>query len=117
MLLDFTGTGRSYQRCTLYGGSGSSYASILETEPNRLLVIYDESDFGSWRNPALFSRIVAMTLDVVRDDASRRPETDDPKAAKDELYSSPASGLLPEDRRTFLPASYRPHGQTGSEAA
>lgn len=116
LLLDFTGTGRSYQRCTLYGGSGSSYASILETEPNRLLVIYDESDFGSWRNPALFSRIVAMTLDVVRDDASRRPETDDPEAAKYELYYSPASGLLPEDRRTFLPANYRPRGQTGSEA-
>lgn len=70
-------------------------------------MIYDESDFGSWRNPALFSRIVAMTLDVVRDDASRRPETDDPEAAKYELYYSPASGLLPEDR-AHLPARQLP---------
>ena len=116
LLVDFTGTGRNYQRFLLYGGSGSSYASILETEPNRLMVIYDESDFGSWRNQALFSRVVAMTLDVVRDDAARRPVTNDPEAAKYEHYYSPASGLLPGDQRVFMPSGYQPAGKAGSEA-
>lgn len=116
LLIDFTGTGRNYQRVVLYGGSGSSYASIVETKPNRLLVIYDESDFGPWRNPGLFSRIMAMTVDVVRDDKMKRSAVNDPEASNYVTYYSAVGEQTPDARRNFLPSAFRKKGEAGSES-
>ncbi|MBE6366116.1 MAG: exo-alpha-sialidase [Lentisphaerae bacterium] len=69
LLIDFTGTGENYQKVCIYSGAGSSYASIMETAPNELLIIYDESDFGSWRSQRAFSQITAMKYKVVKDDS------------------------------------------------
>ena len=111
LLVDFTGTGKQYQRCMLYGGSGSSYASVLEVAPNRVMVIYDESDFGAWRNTGLFSRIMAMTLDVVRDDSARFTEVASPEAAKYDQFYSAATGQNPEAGRIFMPSGFQKKGQ------
>lgn len=108
LLIDFTGTGKHYQRCQIYGGSGSSYASVLEIAPNRIMVIYDESDFGAWRNLGIFSRIMAMTLDVVRDDSARFIEATSPEAAKYEQFYFAGTGQLPEAGRLFMPSSFQP---------
>ena len=80
LYIDFTGTGTEYQKYQVWGGSGSSYASILEIEPNKVMVIYDESDFGAWRHQSRFSRIMAATFNIVKDDALKIPEVKNPKA-------------------------------------
>ncbi len=103
LLIDFTGTGEHYQRFTAYSGSGSSYASILETAPNQLLVIYDESDFGSWRNNGIFSRIMAMKLNIVRDDSISIAAS---KKGEFETYYISESGRLPTDGGLFSPSCY-----------
>lgn len=101
LLVDFTGTGKNYQKVQLYNGSGSSYASVLEIAPNEIMVIYDESDFGSWRNPGIFSRIMAMTLKVIRDDNAKL------SGGGDWIRYSPALGMLPEQTRLAIPSSYQ----------
>lgn len=75
LLIDFTGTGENYQKVCIYSGAGSSYASILETAPNELLIVYDESDFGGWRSQRAFSQITAMKFRVVKDDSMRSGQT------------------------------------------
>lgn len=111
LLVDFTGTGKHYQRSMLYGGSGSSYASVLEIAPNRIMVIYDESDFGAWRNLGIFSRIMAMTLNVVRDDSARFTKATSPEAAKYEQFYFAGSGQLPEAGRIFMPSGFQSPGR------
>ena len=105
LLLDFSGTGKSYQKIRLYKGSTSSYASVIETAPDEIMVIYDESDFGSWRNSSLFNRIVAARYRVVKD-ASIRLGVDE-RAAKYSVFYSPASRQLPQQLRIATCAGYR----------
>ena len=80
LYVDYTGTGTKYQKYQVWGGSGSSYSSILEIAPNRVMVIYDESDFGAWRNQSRFSRIMAATFDIIKDDSLKAPAIKHPKA-------------------------------------
>ncbi len=104
LLVDFTGTGEHYEKYTIYSGSGSSYASVLEIAPNRILVIYDESDFGAWRNANIMSRINALTLDVVKDDRLRRGSGDNTLGYK--IFYSAADGKLPILLRGFEIRNY-----------
>ena len=80
LYIDFSGEGKNYQRVTIYGGSGCSYASVLEVEPNKIMCIYDESDFGSWKNLSHFSRIMAATYNLIKDDSLKFEESAHPKA-------------------------------------
>ncbi|MBQ9789523.1 MAG: exo-alpha-sialidase [Lentisphaeria bacterium] len=89
LYIDFTGTGKYYQRYTVWNGSGSSYASVLEIAPNKVLVVYDESDFGSWRNDSCFSRIMAVTYDIVKDDALKAAKITHPEAKNYQNFYSP----------------------------
>ena len=107
LLIDFTGTGEHYQQYCIYGGSGSSYASVLEIAPNRVLAVFDESDFGSWRTLTRMSRITAMTLDIVKDDDLK---VDSDKRMGYEVFYSAASGKLPSIPRGFIPHSYNREG-------
>ncbi len=109
LLIDFTGTGEHYQQYCIYGGSGSSYASVLEIAPNRVLVVFDESDFGSWRTLTRMSRITAMTLDIVKDgDLS----LDSDKRMGYEVFYSAAGGKLPSIPRGFVPHAYNREGNS-----
>ena len=103
LLIDFTGTGEHYQRFTAYNGTGSSYASVLEVAPNQVLVIYDESDFGAWRNTSIFSRIMAMKLNIVRDDSM---STSVAKQGGYDHYYIPEGNRLPMEGGLFSPSSY-----------
>ncbi|MBQ9788824.1 MAG: exo-alpha-sialidase [Lentisphaeria bacterium] len=80
LYIDFTGEGKNYQCVEIYGGSGCSYASVLEIAPNKIMCIYDESDFGSWKNLSHFSRIMAATYNVIKDDSLKLAKVDHPKA-------------------------------------
>ncbi|HEX7009918.1 MAG TPA: sialidase family protein, partial [Phycisphaeraceae bacterium] len=46
LLVDFSGTGDHWQEIPVYDGVGSSYTSLLEVEPNLVMLLYDESGFG-----------------------------------------------------------------------
>ncbi|MBO7533623.1 MAG: exo-alpha-sialidase, partial [Victivallales bacterium] len=52
LLIDFTGTAEHFQSVRLFHGAGSSYASVIETAPSELLVLFDESNFGPTRSPS-----------------------------------------------------------------
>lgn len=66
MLVDFSGTGENFDRIPVYSGPGSSYASVVELEPGKLMVLYDMSSFGSKRNEDTFNRIVASVYKIER---------------------------------------------------
>ena len=88
LLIDLTGTGRHYQKVSLYRGSGSSYATVLETAPNEILCIYDESNFGSWRSLTPFSRIHASRFRLSR---SGGEAAQDPLAARYDTLFRPTT--------------------------
>lgn len=67
LLVDFTGKAENYQKVSLYRGSGSSYASVLETAPNEILITYDESDFGPWQSPTPFAFLHASRYKLIKD--------------------------------------------------
>ena len=102
LYIDFTGTGTKYQKYQIWGGAGSSYASILEIEPNKVMVIYDESDFGAWRNQSRFSRIMAATFNIVKDDALKVPEVKNPKAREYKNFYSAESKQSLDYRHLFV---------------
>ena len=109
LLIDLTGTGRHYQKVSLYRGSGSSYATVLETAPNEILCIYDESNFGSWRSLTPFSRIHASRFRV-----SRREEeaADDPLAARyDKLFRPTTLDVILDGSAGVVAADYKPRAQ------
>lgn len=114
LLVDFTGTGKNYQRVLIYDGSGSSYASILETAPDEIMIIYDESDFGSWRIPGIFSRIMAMTMRVVKDDSIKIDGTVG-KDSEWKVYYTAAEKADPIASRKFI-GNYRPAGTPDCKA-
>ncbi|MBQ9788054.1 MAG: exo-alpha-sialidase [Lentisphaeria bacterium] len=103
LYIDFTGTGKNYQKYTVWKGSGSSYASVLELEPNKIMVIYDESDFGSWRNGSRFSRIMAVTYDVVKDDALKTEKITHPEAKNYKFFYSPECKYSLDYHNLFMP--------------
>jgi|GEM_PF-5680633 hypothetical protein len=89
LMVDFSGTGKHWQDVAIYNHHAtSSYASVLETTPGELLVIYDESDFGSWRNPSPFHRIMGARFNLVKDDSIRAEEEAGPGlySAKNQKY-------------------------------
>lgn len=107
LLIDLTGTAEHFQKVRLYQGSGSSYASVLETAPSELLVLFDESNFGSARSPSAFSYIHACRYKLVKIDNSA-PE--DPRAQGLSTFYSPTDGKLPQERDIALPYNYRSKG-------
>ncbi len=89
LYIDFSGEGKDYQCVQIYGGSGSSYASVLEIAPNQIMCIYDESDFGAWKNLSHFSKIMAVTYNVVKDDSLKYEKPDHPKAKEYQRFYFP----------------------------
>lgn len=87
LYLDFTGTGKNYQRYCLWKGSTSSYASILEVAPNEIMVIYDESNFGAGRTDGLFARIMAATYKIEKISGAK-VKTGDPREEGFDLFYS-----------------------------
>ena len=102
LYIDFTGTGKDYQQYTVWKGSSSSYASVLEIEPNKVMVVYDESDFGAWRNGSRFSRILAVTYDVIKDDALKASKILHPKAKDFKFFYSPECNQSLTYRNMFI---------------
>ena len=102
LYIDFTGTGTNYQKYTVWKGSGSSYASVLEIEPNKIMVIYDESDFGTWRNGSRFSRIMAVTYDIVKDDTLKASKITHPEAKNYQFFYSPECKYSLDYRNMFM---------------
>ena len=104
LLIDFTGTAEHFQSVCLYHGAGSSYATVIETAPSELLVLFDESNFGSTRSPSAFSYIHACRYKLVKIDNSA-PE--DPRAIGLSTFYSPTDGKLPQERDIAYPYNYR----------
>jgi len=109
LLVDFTGTGREYQKVMIYNGSGSSYASVLETGPNEIMIIYDESDFGSSRSATAFARIVANRYRLEKNDAIS-DSGGDPRGKDYTVFYSPVSGKLPQELGLAIPGGYQQAG-------
>lgn len=61
LLLDPSGKGENYSRHDIYTGMGSSYSTLMETAPGKLLLVYDESSFTGKPGPSPTNRIVAVT--------------------------------------------------------
>ena len=106
LLIDFTGTAEHFQSVRLYHGAGSSYATVIETAPSELLVLFDESNFGPTRSPTAFSYIHACRYKLVKIDNSA-PE--DPRAKGLSTFYSPTDGKLPQERDIAFPYNYRPN--------
>ncbi|MBQ9788239.1 MAG: exo-alpha-sialidase [Lentisphaeria bacterium] len=87
LYLDFTGTGKKYQQHTVWKGGTSSYASLIETAPNELMVVYDESRFMSTKSNSDFARIMAAKYSIVKDD-SLSTISGDPKAQGFDVWYS-----------------------------
>ncbi|MBQ9789199.1 MAG: exo-alpha-sialidase [Lentisphaeria bacterium] len=96
LLVDWTGTGKNFQVVDIYTGSGSSYGSIFEIAPNRVMIIHDESHFSAWRNNSQFSKLVAETYDIVKDD-SIKVGSGDPRAVDFKRFYSPFDGKDPKE--------------------
>ena len=105
LLLDWTGTGKNFQIVDIYTGSGSSYATIFEVVPNRVMIIHDESHFSAWRNNSQFSKIMAETYDIVRDD-SIKVGSGDPRAEGFKVFYSPYDGKDPKDAEVAVYYEY-----------
>lgn len=110
--IDFSGTGEKYHQFTIYNGSGSSYASVLETAPNEVLVIYDQSDFAGWKNPSSFNQIVGSTYKIVRDDSVKEKSKDHNWAT----YYTSQDRKLPQELGVAIPGNYQPKGGDKTEA-
>ena len=87
LLIDFTGTGKKYQRHRIWQGGTSSYASIVEVSPNEIMIIYDESRFMSTKANSDFSRIMAARYSVEKNDAFSTI-SGDPKAQGFDVWYS-----------------------------
>ena len=117
MYIDFSGTGKDYQKYQVWGNHGSSYGSLLEIAPNQVLVVYDESNFGAWRTDSPFSRVMAVTFNIVRDDSLKFEETTDPRAKKYQVFYSPNCRLSPTFRSYFSNYSYLEKSKDTSKGA
>lgn len=66
VLVDFTGTGENWQRIDIYSGPGSSYTSLVETGPGKVLLFYDESAFCLEKGSGVFNRIVCVEMVICK---------------------------------------------------
>lgn len=64
VLIDYTGTGDNWIRYDIYNGTSSANAAVVEYEPSKVMIIYDESEFCGQRGPGLLNRIVALKMTV-----------------------------------------------------
>ncbi|MBR6058771.1 MAG: exo-alpha-sialidase [Victivallales bacterium] len=103
MLIDLTGTAEHFQKVLLYKGSGSSYATVVETAPAELLVLFDESNFGSSRSPTAFSYLHACRYKLVKIDNST---LQDPRAKGFSTFYSPTDSRLPQECDIAIPYNY-----------
>ena len=71
LMLDKTGTGDHFVRHEVFSGMGSSYATLMETAPGKLLVVYDDSAFIQFKGDRPTNRIMAVTYDYRRGLAAR----------------------------------------------
>lgn len=106
MLADFTGRGDAFQLVDLYRGGGSSYGSVLEIEPNRVLVIHDESTFIGHKSPTPFSRIIADCYDVVKDDKINA-DSADPRSKGFDVFYSAYDGKNPLESKVAVFFEYK----------
>lgn len=51
LLVDYTGTGDHWQEVSIYDGVGSSYTSLVEIEPNVVMLVYAQSGFEHFELP------------------------------------------------------------------
>lgn len=51
LLVDLTGTGDHWEQIEIYDGPGSSYTSLIEVEPNLVMLLHDESGFNHTNVP------------------------------------------------------------------
>ncbi len=102
ILVDFTGNGENYHTYRVWDSCGSSYATMLETAPNEVTLIYDESDFGAWRQPSPFSRIMSAKFKIVKDDALKFDDSMHPMAKKYQFFYTPFANQYP-DSNGFVP--------------
>lgn len=61
LLVDRTGNGMNYERINLYEGRGSSYGSLMEVAPGKLLLMYDESQFFDVPGDGPENRIIQVS--------------------------------------------------------
>ena len=108
LLIDPTGTGRDFRKMELYHGSGSSYASVMETDPGEVLTIHDESSFSGGHSATPFSRIVADRYRILQEEAVAE-ECLDPRGKGFTLFYSAVAGLLPFEIDDFKPCLYLKH--------
>ena len=66
ILLDPTGTGDKFERFDVYKGMGSSYSTLMETAPGKLLLVYDESSFIGKPGETPTNRVVAVNFNYKR---------------------------------------------------
>ncbi|MBQ9788660.1 MAG: exo-alpha-sialidase [Lentisphaeria bacterium] len=107
LFIDPTGTGENYVQHPIYEHIGSSYASVLEIEPNRVMVIYDESDFGAGNKPGIFNRIMAVILDIMKDDSLKYEKINHPEEKKYKYFYMPMTGRSPEDGNIYRQYFYK----------
>ncbi len=105
-LVDFTGTGKNFQKLEIYRGGGSSYGSVLEIAPNKILIIHDESSFCGIKAPTNFSRIVVEEFDVVKD-SSIRKSSGDPRAKGFDGFYSAFDKKTPFEAIKAMPYMYK----------
>ena len=63
LMLDRTGTGEHFVRHEVFSGMGSSYATLMETAPGKLLIVYDDSSMIHFKGDGPTNRIMAVTYD------------------------------------------------------
>ena len=107
--MNTTITYEEQQLMALYNGSGSSYASVVEIAPNEVVVLHDESDFGSWHSATPFARIISSRFKVVKDD-SVTVDGGDVRAKDYTVFYSPATRKYPQDLRIAVPGNYQQKG-------
>ena len=115
LFIDPTGTGENYTQHPIYEHIGSSYASILEIEPNRLMVIYDESDFGAGNKPGIFNRIMAVTIDIEKNNSLKYEKINHPEEKKYKYFYIPMKNRSPEDGNIYRQYFYKGEDGTSFE--
>lgn len=60
LMLDPTGTGDHFRRHDVFKGRGSAYSTLMEVEPGKLLIVYDESAFVNQKGDKPVNRIMQV---------------------------------------------------------
>ena len=116
LLVDWTGTGKEFKKVDIYMGSGSSYGSIFEIAPNKIMIIYDASSFSVHKNASHFSRLIAETYDVIKDD-SIKVGIGDPRAKGFKDFYSPFNKRNPFEEDVAHFYGYKEKSKAGDYPA